>query len=106
MNDESKDWRRHLSQKESLICFRLSLDMMKEERINLTEKEMMEVCGYKHMKSFKNHLSKLIEKGIIVIKKDEDYVDKPYCFDPDYVEYNEVGPRMYFRPLKNLQYTT
>ncbi|MDU9693723.1 hypothetical protein O0Q50_21335 [Priestia aryabhattai] len=100
MNEESKDWRRHLSTKESLICFRLSLDMMEGERINLTEKEMMKACDYKQMKSFKNHLSTLIEKGIIVISRDEEYIDKPYCFNSDYVEYNEVGPRMYFRPLK------
>ena len=105
MIDEYKDWRRHLNCKESIVCFRLSLDIMEKERINLTEKEMMKECGYKQMKSFKKHLSSLLEKGIILIREDKEFADKPYCFDKDYVEYNELGPRMYSRPLKNVQHT-
>jgi len=104
MVDETKDWRRHLGQKEQLICFRLSLDIInKEGQIGLTEKEMMEQCGYKTMRAFKNQLSKLVDKNIIIFENDYKHTGNPYFFNSYYVEYNELGPRMYFRPLENVQ---
>jgi hypothetical protein len=88
-----KDWKLELNRQESVICFDLSLKMNPNNEIALSEKEIYEYCGYKSPRYFKRHLESLIDKGIIFKGKES------YFFNPLYIEYNEIGPRMYHRPL-------
>ncbi|MCQ6277522.1 hypothetical protein JMM81_21930 [Bacillus sp. V3B] len=92
-------WQQELNDREGLVCFDLSLKLSPNNEIYLNEKEMYEYCGYKSPKYFKKHLESLIEKCIIFRIKKEDKIH--YFFNPIYVEYDELGPKMYHRPFIN-----
>ncbi|MED2737479.1 hypothetical protein [Bacillus toyonensis] len=97
-----KDWKQHLNIKEADICLSLACKVKMNNQIDLTEDQMYKYCHYKSFRYFKNHLEGLIEKNIIIF--DGNYCDKPYFFNPIYIEYyNELGPKIYNRPLEMYQ---
>jgi hypothetical protein len=92
-----KPWTQHLSDSQASLLWRITTHLKPNNQLDLTFNDILSMCRIKNKNELIEDINGMIELGVII--KSDEIKDKPYFFSRNYIEYDEIGPKIYQRNL-------
>ena len=99
-----KPWTLYLNVNQAALLLDISTHLKPNNQLDLTFNDILSKYHNKNKKELIEDINGMIELGIMI--KSNEIKDKPYFFNRNYIEYDEIGPKLYQRNLIKIQKTS